>query len=245
MEGGATYFSLNQPAHWQRRGVGYNLEPEEGLAIRRGEKYGVLETMQLENLDGVGEVTAFAVNPQGHFVLLNVDGDVWTYDRGSRHHERLFVPGHNLFSASAKLAITGDILFVADSAGEPSLSAYDMANGQLRFRTTGERMEDIPFYPLAIHSDACLFIRTDLARSSGTGRCRRRVRHEKARAHPNDLVGQSGQRIYGREIGRQAAGSTGLWQSTQHISTSKEGVTYVLDSVSSSIIRHRDGPTGR
>ncbi|MCD9025827.1 phage tail protein [Cohnella silvisoli] len=154
MEGGATYYSLNQPEHWARRGISRNLETEDGVTIRRGEKYGVLETINLEHLEGVGEVTAFAITPQGHLVLLNEDGDLWTYDRGSRHHERLFVPGHNLFTASAMLAISGDILFVADAAGEPSISAYDMANGQLRFRRSGHFLDETPFYPLAIASDA-------------------------------------------------------------------------------------------
>ncbi|QJD84383.1 phage tail protein [Cohnella herbarum] len=154
MEGGATYFSLNQPEHWSRRGSGSNLDMTEGVSIKRGEKYGVLESIHLDDLEGVGEVTAFAVSPRGHLVLLNADGDLWTYDRGSRHHERLFVPGHNLFTASAMLAISGDILFVADAAEEPSVSAYDMANGQLRFRRSGHFLDEKPFHPLAIASDS-------------------------------------------------------------------------------------------
>lgn len=154
MEGGATYFSLNQPEHWAKRGTSRNLDIQDGVSIRRGEKYGVLETLNLENLDGVGEVTAFTVSPQGHLVLLNSDGDLWTYDRVSRHHERLFVPGHNLFTASAMLAIAGDILFVADWADVPSIAAYDLANGQLRFRRAGSLLDGIPFHPLAIATDA-------------------------------------------------------------------------------------------
>jgi hypothetical protein len=154
VEGGATYYSLNQPEHWAKRGTSRNLDTQGGVSIKRGEKYGVLETLNLENLDDVGEVTAFTVSPQGQLVLLNSDGDLWTYDRRSRHHERLFVPGHNLFTASAMLAISGDILFIADWAGEPSISAYDMANGQLRFRREGRYLDGAPFYPLAITSDA-------------------------------------------------------------------------------------------
>ncbi|MFC4600198.1 phage tail protein [Cohnella hongkongensis] len=153
MQGGTTYFSLNRPEHWARRGIGRNLEFEEEVGIKRGEKYGALETVHLAQLKGVGEVTAFAVHPQGRLVFLNAEGDLWTYDRGSRHHERLFVPGHHLFTASANLAITGDTLFVADAAGEPSISAFDMANGQLRFRRSGHELDGIPFHPLALASD--------------------------------------------------------------------------------------------
>ncbi len=153
MQGAATYFSLNRPEHWARRGVERNLDLGEEIAIKRGEKYGVLETLHLSQLEGVGDVTAFAVHSQGRLVFLNAEGDLWTYDRGSRHHERLFVPGHHLFTASANLAITGDTLFVADAAGEPSISAFDMANGQLRFRRAGHELDGIPFHPLALASD--------------------------------------------------------------------------------------------
>ncbi|MFC5468653.1 phage tail protein [Cohnella suwonensis] len=160
MEGGTKYFSLNRPEHWLRRGISRNLEETEagaGMAIRRGEKYGVLETLALDQLEGVGEVTAFAVSPHGRMVLLNAEGDLWTYDRGSRLHERLFVPGHQLFTGAAKLAITGDILYVADAGDasiEPSVAAYDMANGQLRFRRSGKHLDETPFYPLSLASDA-------------------------------------------------------------------------------------------
>jgi len=150
MEGGATYYSLNQPVHWETRGVGRNLDTSSGVTIKRGEKYAILDTVHLDGLDGVDEVTAFAVSEQGHLVLLDSEGDLWTYDRRSQHHERLFVPGHNLFTGSAMLSISGDILYVADSAGEPSLSACDMANGQVRFRRTGGSLDGFPFYPLAI-----------------------------------------------------------------------------------------------
>jgi phage tail-like protein len=153
MQGRTTYFSLNRPEHWERRGAGRNLESIDGVAIRRGEKYGVLQTIQLGQLEGIGEVTAFAVHPQGRLVMLNSEGNLWTYDRGSRHHERLFVPGHHLFTAAASLAITGDTLFVADAEGEPSISAFDMSNGQLRFRRTGYELDGVPFHPLAISSD--------------------------------------------------------------------------------------------
>lgn len=158
MEGGsAMYFSLNRPEHWERRGIASNLEMSaEGVTLQRGEKYGLQDTIDLDGLEGVGNVTAFSVGPLGHIVLLDEQGNLWRYDRGSRHHERLFVPGHGMFSASGKIAVNGDALFVADpsgSGGEAYLAAFDMASRQLRWSFSGSRIEGHFFFPLAVATD--------------------------------------------------------------------------------------------
>lgn len=158
MEGSKVlYFSLNRPEHWRRRGVSRNLEAaEDGVSLQRGEKYALLDLIDAEELAEIGKVTALAVGPLGHLVLLSEQGDLWRYDRISRLCERLFVTGHGLFSASAKLAVSGDSLIVADRFGQgeqASLASYDMASGQLRWRRDGERIEGLPFCPLAIASD--------------------------------------------------------------------------------------------
>ena len=190
MEGNkANFFSLNRPEHWERRGISRNLDAAaDGVSLRRGEKYALQDLIGMEELDEVGHVTAFAVGPFGHMALLNDRGDLWRYDRGSRLCERLFISGHGLFSASGKLAITGDSLFIADRSpqtgearpavgapppGEPgqaetaaqaggaTLAAFDMASGQLRWRRSGEQIEGLPFCPLAIASDdRCLYVLT-------------------------------------------------------------------------------------
>ncbi|MFC5702279.1 phage tail protein [Cohnella faecalis] len=157
MEDGSTYFSVNRSEHWGRRGVARNLEDTDGMTVRKGEKYGILDTLQLETLEGIGEVSGFCVGPLGRLVLLSEDGDLWTYDRKSRHHERLFVTGHGLFGGTAQLAVTGDLLFVADASpdgvGEPTIAAYDMANGQMKWQRSGGMLDGVPFYPLAAASD--------------------------------------------------------------------------------------------
>lgn|GEM_PF-250272 len=151
------FFSLNRPEHWRRRGVSRNLETaEDGVSLQRSEKYALLDLIGVDELEGIGKVTAFAVGPLGHLALLSEQGDLWRYDRISRLCERLFVTGHGLFSTSSKLAVSGDSLFVADrfgQAGEASLAAFDVASGQLRWRRDGERIEGLPFCPLAIASD--------------------------------------------------------------------------------------------
>lgn len=231
MEGGSTYFSLNQPEHWARRGTSRNLEMQDGVSIRRGEKYGVLETLYLDNLDGIGEVTAFTVSPQGYLVLLNSDGDLWTYDRGSQHHERLFVPGHHLFTASAMLVISGDILFVADWAGEPSISAYDIANGQLRFRRSGSYLDGVPFYPLAIASDeAGLYILTpndpvdDENATDSTG-------YRQLAIIRLSLAGTTTKVYRNDRLTAKLPKMTEEWNGTQFISVSSSGDLYVLESL--------------
>jgi phage tail-like protein len=247
VEGGATYFSLNRPEHWSRRGVSSNLEMSEGISIRRGEKYGVLETIHLDNLEGVGEITAFAVSPQGHLVLLNADGDLWTYDRGSRHHERLFVPGHNLFSASAMLAISGDILFIADTAGEPSVSAYDMANGQLRFRRSGQFLDETPFHPLAIASDSeSLYIVTTRLPPDETTAVDSLGYRQLAIARltlSGTLVDVYSEDRFTAKLPEERE----LWRGTQFVSVSPQGDLYVLETLTCAlyIVSHSDRALNR
>ncbi|XID90223.1 phage tail protein [Paenibacillaceae bacterium WGS1546] len=153
LEQGMTFFSLNRKEHWQRRGWSGNLDAEGDVRLRSGRKYGITDTVRLEALEGVGEIAAFAVGPLGRLVLLDDRGDLWLYDRRGRHHERLFVARHGLFSASSYLTVSGDTLFVADPEGERSLAAFDMANGQTKWSRAGETLQGVRYRPLALASD--------------------------------------------------------------------------------------------
>lgn len=153
MTDGVKFYSLSQSEHWRKRGIGRNLEDTDGVSLRSDAKYGVTGTVHLAELDGVGAVSDFAVQSIGRWILLDEQGDLWSYDRGSRHHERLFTPGHGLFGASALLAVSGETLFIADRSGTATLSAIDLANGQLRWSRTGGFIDDVPIEPLAIAAD--------------------------------------------------------------------------------------------
>ncbi|MBB6735596.1 phage tail protein [Cohnella zeiphila] len=154
MESGATFFSLNRKEHWIRRGWMGNLDAgEEDVRLRSGRKYGITDTVNLEALEGVGAIASFAVGPFGRLVLLDDGGDLWVYDRRGRHHERLFVSRHGMFSAASMLAVSGDTLFVSDPEGERSLIAFDMANGQAKWSRSGHELEGIHYRPLALAAD--------------------------------------------------------------------------------------------
>ncbi|MFD0674100.1 phage tail protein [Cohnella sp. GCM10027633] len=153
MTDGNTYYSLSQPEHWRKRGFGRNLDVASGVSLRTDAKYGVSATVHLGEMDGIGSISDFAVQSIGRWILLDDQGDLWSYDRGSKHHERLFVPGHGLFGPAAMLAVSGDTLFVADPTGTAMLSAIDLANGQLRWSRTGGFIDEVPIRPLAIAAD--------------------------------------------------------------------------------------------
>ncbi|MDG0812937.1 hypothetical protein [Cohnella rhizosphaerae] len=153
MDDEALYFSINRPEHWSRRGLAENLDVGETVRLRSDARYGVLDTASFGELEGVGAVRAFAVGVFGRLILLDEAGDLWTYDRHSRHHERLFVSRHGLFSASAMLAATGDTLFVADPEGERTLAAYDVNSGQTRWSRAGDWMDGVYCRPLALYAD--------------------------------------------------------------------------------------------
>ena len=153
LEGRMTFFSLNRKEHWMRRGWSGNLEADEDVRLRSGRKYGITDTLQLDALEGVGGIAGFAVGPLGRLVLLDDKGDLWLYDRRGRHHERLFVSRHGLFSPSSFLTVSGDTLFVADPLGDRSLAAFDMANGQTKWSRSGEELEGVHYRPLALASD--------------------------------------------------------------------------------------------
>jgi len=163
------FFSLNRKEHWFRRGWSGNLDASEDVRLRSGRKYGIMDAVQLEGLEGVGGIASFAVGPLGRLVLLDELGDLWLYDRRGRHHSRLFVSRHGLFSASSYLAVTGDTLFVADPEGERSLAAFDMANGQTIWSRSGESLDGAYFRTLALASDdTFVYALTPLAEREGT-----------------------------------------------------------------------------
>lgn len=154
MESEAMFFSLNRKEHWIRRGWMGNLEAaEEDIRLRSARQYGILDTVNLEQLEGIGEIAAFAVGPFGRLVLLDDGGDLWLYDRRGRHQERLFVSRHGMFSASSMLAVSGDSLIVSDPEGERTLTAFDMANGQAKWSRSGRELEGRYYLPLALASD--------------------------------------------------------------------------------------------
>ncbi|CAI6081419.1 phage tail protein [Cohnella sp. JJ-181] len=163
----ALFFSVNVPEHWRRRGWMENLDNAETLSLRSDARYGVLDTASFGELEGIGVVRAFAVGPFTRLILLDDAGDLWFYDRHSRHHERLFVSRHGLFSASAMLAAAGETLFVADPEGDIMLAAYDMDSGQTRWSRTGEWMDGVYCRPLALHSDGRSLYALTLAEPPG------------------------------------------------------------------------------
>ncbi|WP_276357833.1 phage tail protein [Cohnella caldifontis] len=160
-ENEAAFFSVNQPEHWRRKGVLRNLDvSRDGVSLERGQKYGVLDTIALEGLDGAGDAAAFAVGSLGRLIILDDEGNLWIYDRGSRQMERMFMPGNGLLSPASQLAVRGDTLFAADPrspSGEPWLAAFDLVSGQLRWSRSGSEIEGLPYMPAAAAADDRFF----------------------------------------------------------------------------------------
>lgn len=109
----------------------------------------------MSGLDGIGDVHDFAVGPYGRLYVLDERADVWMYDEENRHHERLFPNGHGLFGHHALLAVSGEMLLVADFDREQTVTAYSVSNSQT-YWSLGDH-QGMPILPLAAASDERYF----------------------------------------------------------------------------------------
>jgi phage tail-like protein len=164
MRGESQFFSIGRKADWER-GTGFNMESGlAGYGVKRDTKYGIADTLQLDELAGVAAVKELAVSEHEHLYLLDERADLWIYDRRNSDHKRLFTQGHNLFSPHARIAASGELLFVGDSHSERSVAAYHTGNGQTLWSRIGEQADGIPFHPLAVAADDhYLYVLTPLA----------------------------------------------------------------------------------
>ncbi|WP_274650201.1 phage tail protein [Paenibacillus humicola] len=151
MERETLFFSLNKQADFESGGSD-NLEwTPQGLRIKQTQKYGVRSTLRLGELEGFPGARDFAVGLYGRLFVLDEAADVWIYDQDNRYHEKLFPSGHQLFGSRSMLAVTGDMLIVADPEGETVLSAFAIGNSQ-RYWTLAD-YDGIRIHPLAAAAD--------------------------------------------------------------------------------------------
>ncbi|MBD2847887.1 phage tail protein [Paenibacillus sp. IB182496] len=153
MEQEIQFFSRNRPSDWEA-GAASNLEwAEGGLRICQTQKYGIARTVRLTELEGVGEVAAFAIGRYGRIYLLDDAGNLWLYDQENRYHELLFPPGHQLFGSYAMMAVGDEAVYIADPDSVTPVAAYSLSNGQT-YWSRDEAEEGQPLHPLALSADA-------------------------------------------------------------------------------------------
>ncbi|MFX3632998.1 MAG: phage tail protein [Candidatus Pristimantibacillus sp.] len=147
----------------------YNLDWNmAGFGIRRDNKYGVHGVLQLSELNGTARVMEIAIGQHERLYMLDERADLWIYDRRNSEHKRLFTQGHGLFTAQARIAASGDLLFVADASNDRTLSAYNVGNGQTMWSRAGGQVDGLPLVPLAIMSDeSSLYVLTPLDIDNG------------------------------------------------------------------------------
>ncbi|MBD2867581.1 phage tail protein [Paenibacillus arenilitoris] len=170
MRGQNLFFSINREEDWGR-GTGYNVGTElAGCGVLRDNKYGIAGTLPLRELAGTAPVMEIAVSRHEHLYLLDERADLWIYDRRNADHKRLFAQGHGLFTSDARLAASGELLFVADREGERTLAAYHTGNGQTLWSRTGGEADGMPLHPLAIAADTrYVYVLTPLELDTGGG----------------------------------------------------------------------------
>ncbi|WP_219837876.1 phage tail protein [Paenibacillus sp. R14(2021)] len=160
LEQDTLFFSLNKESDWAGSSKS-NLEwTPKGLQIAQTQKYGIRNTLRLQDLDGMHEAHEFVIGPYGRLYVLDQASDVWMYDAESHHHEKLFPSGHGLFGVRSMLAVIGETLLVADPE-QQRCAAYAIGNAQTYWSLT--HCKDIELHPLAAASDEhCFYIVTPL-----------------------------------------------------------------------------------
>ncbi|MFF2090994.1 phage tail protein [Paenibacillus sp. NPDC058174] len=124
--------------------------------------------LQLEELNGTARVKELALGQHDRLYMLDERADLWIYDRRNLEHKRLFSQGHGLFTANARIAAAGELLFIADSDSERTLSCYNVGNGQTLWSRTGT-VDGMPLIPLAvIADDSSLYVLTPLEVDEGS-----------------------------------------------------------------------------
>ncbi|MUT65920.1 phage tail protein [Paenibacillus sp. NEAU-GSW1] len=147
----------------------YNLEwNRSGFGIRRDNKYGIHAMLKLGDLNGTARIKEMALGRHDRLYLLDERSDLWIYDRRNNEHKRLFTQGHGLFTANARIAASGEIVFIADAGSGPTLAAYNAGNGQTLWSRSGSEAEGFPLVPLALAVDgSSLFVLTPLEIDNG------------------------------------------------------------------------------
>lgn len=139
-----------------------------GLGIRRDNKYGIYGVLKLNELEGTAPVKELAIGLHDRLYLLDDRADLWIYDRRNSDHKRLFTQGHGLFTSGARIAAAGELLFIADPAGERTLSAYNVGNGQTVWSRSGSEADGLPLIPLAVAADdSSVYVLTPLDIDTG------------------------------------------------------------------------------
>jgi phage tail-like protein len=145
------FFSLNKRSDWDK-GKYYNLRMVDGgIGIHQTEKYGVYKVIQPEEMAGPQNPLDFAVSQSGKLFVLDERAVVWSYDAENQYTEQLFRQGHELFTGSAMLASSRDVLYIADPHSERRVSAYSVSNSQQIWAV--QDWQGSPLYPLAAASD--------------------------------------------------------------------------------------------
>ncbi|WP_409341898.1 phage tail protein [Paenibacillus sp. MBLB4367] len=151
MSGESSFFSLNKPEDWGR-GYAHNLHiAAAGIGMNRTEKYGVKRIIRLSELERLAGLADFTPGTNGKLYVMDQTAALWSYDYENKHAEPVFREWHGQFTNEAMLAASGDMLFVADPAGERKVAAYSVSNGQAVW--TADSWDGNLLFPLAVACD--------------------------------------------------------------------------------------------
>ncbi len=150
MPGELRFLSFNKKLDWDR-GWAVNLRvADPGLAINSTERYAVSRIINLDEAGMTAGITDFAVGP-GMLYFLDESANLWVYDYKNQRSELFFRSGHGLFSNQAALALSGDVICLADPAGGGKVSAFSRTNGQTLWSI--DEYDGNSLLPLAVASD--------------------------------------------------------------------------------------------
>lgn len=149
--GEASFFSYNKKLDWEK-GWAANLSiTEKGILLKSTERYSASRIIRLGNVGAIREIADFTVGQYGLLYLVDMDANLWMYDSQNEQAEMLFKQGHSLFTSSAVIAVSGDIIYLADPAGQSKITAFYKSNGQILWQI--DQLGDIQLWPLAISAD--------------------------------------------------------------------------------------------
>lgn len=131
MDGEVGFLSFNKKSDWEKGWAVNLLISDDGLLLRKTEKYAASRIINLKSLAMISKVTDFAIGKSGQLYLQDDHANLFLYDYQNEQIEPFFEPDHGLFTKHATIAYMGDTIYLADPAGEGKVLAVSASNGQV------------------------------------------------------------------------------------------------------------------
>ncbi|MCG9968444.1 phage tail protein [Pelotomaculum terephthalicicum JT] len=147
----AGFFSLNKKSDWEK-GCKINLEiTDNGLALRKTNKYATSRVINLDALDAIAEVTDFTVGNNGQIYLLDGRANLFLYDYLNEQLDLFFGREQGYFTKNAAILFLRGTIYSADPFGENKVAAFAAATGQIYWILNN--FNGLPLFPLAMTAD--------------------------------------------------------------------------------------------